>query len=105
VIGQLRHRVEILAPERLADGAGGARLAWTPVETLWAGLQHLPSVRDTSGARIRRLRRIAATMRWRPTIALGRRLRFDGALFDIVSVESEGGREPTVTLICEEASP
>jgi len=103
VIGSLRHQIELYAPSRLADGAGGASLEWTLVETVWAGLERLASTRDFAGDRNNRLRRLAATIRKRTDVDLGARVRFEETLYEIVSVEAGAGDEKTMTLICEEA--
>lgn len=105
MIGLMRHRIEILAPTRLPDDAGGAGLAWSVFETMWAGLRRLSSARDVAGGGDRRLRRVAATVRFRPWIRAGLRLRFDDADFEIVSVESDDARERALTLVCEERAP
>lgn len=104
MIGAMRHRIEILGSSRMLDEIGGAGGTWTIIETMWAGLRHLTSTRDLSGGGDRRLRRIAATVRFRPWIALGQRIRFDGADFDIVSIETEDARERALTLVCEEVA-
>lgn len=107
MIGTLRQRIDLLARSRLADEAGGASLSFAPLETVWAGLERLPATRDFAGDADRRLRRLSATIRARSDIAPGARLRFEGALYDIVSVEASplptAGAERFVTLICEEA--
>lgn len=102
MIGLFRKRIEILAETRIDDGAGGASLTWTVVEAAWASVERLASTRDFSGDRRTQLRRIAATIRWRPAAMPGRRLRVDGRDFEIVSVESLDARERRVVLIAEE---
>lgn len=102
MISLLRKRIEILAPARDADEAGGAGVAWTSVETMWAGLERLSAVRDVAGDRARHLRRIAATIRHR-AVTLGHRVRHDNVEYDIVSIETSGDRDKTLTLFCEEA--
>lgn len=102
MISVLRKRIEILAPARIGDEAGGASAAWTSVETMWAGLERLSAVRDIAGDRTRHLKRIAATIRYR-NITLGQRVRHDNVDYDIVSIETSGDRDKTLTLFCEEA--
>jgi head-tail adaptor len=60
---------------------------------------------DGAGARDNRLRRIAATLRYRSNVRLGQRLRFAEADYDIVSVEITDGKERFMILVCEEAAP
>ena len=99
--GLLRKRIEILKSTRVPDEAGGASRVWSPVEAVWAGLERLASTRDLTGAG-GRLRRLAVTIRWRNSIALGQRARIDGENFEIVSIESDDEKERRMTLICEE---
>ena len=86
------------------DAGGGASHAWTTVETVWAGLARLSSVRDTLGGRGVKRRRIAATIRWRNDVAPGGRVRESGVDYEIVSIESDDGRERRMTLVCEEVA-
>lgn len=105
MIGLFRKRIEILAETRIDDGAGGARLEWSLVEAAWAAVERLASTRDFSGDRRTQLRRIAATIRWRPAAMPGRRLRLEGRDYEIMSVESVDARERRVVLVCEEVLP
>ena len=102
MIGALRHKIELLTLARVDDEAGGASLAWNAGAELWADVERLSSTRDFTGDRDNRLKRIAATIRFRADIALGQRLIFAGETYETVSIESEDGREKRLTLICEE---
>jgi len=100
-IGPLRHLIEIDEPARISDEGGGAATAWNFVETLWCAIERLPSFRDGVGERANHYRRIAATIRWRPGVKLGDRIRFNGEKYLIVSIEA--ARDPRrMTLIGEE---
>jgi len=60
------------------------------------------STQDFAGDRSNRLKRIAATIRYRTDVILGQQLRFDNDNYEVVSVEDdEIGRR--LTLVCEEA--
>jgi head-tail adaptor len=99
----IRHLVSIHARIRSGDGLGGASSDWIRVDDQWAGVTHLSSMRAEDGAR-EPLRRIAVSVRNRSTIRLGRRVRFEDADFDIVSIETAGPRDDRyLRLICEEA--
>ena len=102
MIGLLRKRIDILAETRIADAAGGATSSWASVATIWAGLERLTSSRDLSGDGDRRLKRFAATIRFRTDIAPGGRVRFDGADYLVASVEGNDEKERRLTLVCEE---
>lgn len=102
MIGALRHKVEMLTPSRIDDNGGGAAIVWLPGPELWAQVERLTSTQDFAGDRSNRLKRIAATMRYRTDVMLGQRLRFDNTDYEVVSIEDEEpGRR--LTLICEEA--
>lgn len=101
MIGALRHKVTLLTPQRAADQGGGGAVSWLAGPGLWAGIERLTATRDFSGDRANRLRRIAAVVRFRSDVELGARLRFDGADYEIVSIEDEGENK-RMTLVCEE---
>lgn len=101
MIGALRNKVEMLTPTRVDDDAGGAAIVWLPGPELWARIERLTSTQDFTGDRSNRLKRIAATMRYRTDVVLGQRLRFDNVDYEVVSIEDEDpGRR--LTLVCEE---
>jgi head-tail adaptor len=104
VIGFYRHLVELFEASRVDDEAGGARIDWTPVEAAWAAVELLPTDGVVVAEYGAPLRRIAATMRWRPGLRVGDRLRFDGGDYDIVSIEA-GSAARRMRLLCEEARP
>lgn len=105
MIGAFRRRIEILASSRVGDGAGGASIAWSPVESLWAGVERLSSAPDVTGEASRRLKRIAASVRARSALAIGQRVVLDAEIYEIVSIESADDKERRLTLICEEVLP
>ncbi len=105
MIGALRYQIEILAATRTIDEAGGASLAYAPGAQVWAAVELLPSVAAVGDDRTRRLRRLSALVRARADWAIGVRIRFDGADYEIVSIESDDERGRRVFLICEEVRP
>ena len=102
MIGALRHKLELLSFTRVADDAGGAEIAWLPGPEIWAKVERLTSTRDIVGDRARRLKRIAASIRYRSDILLGQQVRFDGEAYEVVSIESGDDKDRQLTLICEE---
>jgi head-tail adaptor len=103
MIGHYRYQIELLARAETPDGAGGAAVQYAPVATVWSAVDQLSSVGGLSGDRARRLKRIKAWVRSRPDFKLGARLRHQGDLYQIVSIESDDERGRRVFLICEEA--
>ncbi len=104
MIGALRTQIDILEETRVADAGGGASVSWNVGASVWARVEALSAVRGGVGDRTPPLRRVAAVIRPREGVTLGGRFRFDGADFDIVSIESDDARPPRVTLIGEEAA-
>lgn len=102
MIGGLRHRIELMTLSRVDDDAGGAATLWLPGPELWAQVERLTSTRDVAGDRTNRLKRIAATIRYRTDIVLGQRIRFENDAYEVVSVESGDERDRRLTLVCEE---
>lgn len=102
MIGALRHKIIWLDVSRESDEAGGASLSWVPGSEVWASVERLASTRDFAGDRENRLKRIAVTIRFSMDAALGQRLAFEGEAYEIVSIESDDGRDKRLTLICEE---
>ncbi len=102
MIGSLKHKITLLTPVRHEDEAGGASIDYAPGTELWAQVERLTSTRDYAGERENRLKRIAATIRFRPNMALGLRISFAGDAYEVVSIESEDGRDRRLTLVCEE---
>jgi head-tail adaptor len=105
MISALRTRIELLGATETPDDGGGASLAWAPVAILWAGVARLPSMPDFTGDRRRRLKRIKALIRARSDVALGGRIRHDGADYEIVSIEEDDARGRRIILACEEVAP
>ncbi|MEL7486431.1 MAG: head-tail adaptor protein [Pseudomonadota bacterium] len=104
MIGALKSKITIQTATRIADGGGGASLAWSAGPAVWAEIEHLSSTPDFLGGARRRLRRLAATIRARADIAIGDRFDLDGAIFEVVSIESADDARTRVTLIGEEAA-
>ncbi|GJL92774.1 head-tail adaptor protein [Hyphococcus sp.] len=102
MISELRHKVELLTASRSSDEAGGASIEWVSGGDTWAAVTRLTSTRDFAGDRENRLKRIAVTIRQSGSITLGGRLNFSGEAYEIVSIESDDGRDKRLTLICEE---
>ncbi len=103
--GALSNLIELLGESHAPDGAGGSTRSFAPGRTLWAEVRRLPSARDGTGDRARRLQRLAVVIRRGEDAQLNGRLRFQGVDFEIVSIESEEERKSRLTLICEEALP
>jgi head-tail adaptor len=101
MIGYYRYEIDILETTRRPDGAGGARTLHQPIARVWSAIEQLPAAAG-DGPGEGRLRRIKAFVRNRIEFALGRRIRWGGDDYEIVSIESDDERGRRVFLICEE---
>jgi len=101
--GVFRYELDLLTEANAPDGAGGFVRSFQPQTTIWAGVEYLASVNSVSGDARVRLKRIRALVRARSGLAIGARVRFQGADFEIVSIESDDERGRRLFLICEEA--
>ena len=102
MIGNFRQRLTLLSRQRLDDEAGGAQIVYSPAGSLWGAVRLLSSTRDIAGNRTVRLRRIGISTRYRADITPGDRIEYAGSQYEIVSTETEDGRERLIDLVGEE---
>lgn len=102
MIGALRYKIQLLQRTESPDEAGGAAAAYAPVADIWSAVERTASVIGAGGGRDRPLRRLRVWIRSRPDASLNARIRFEGADYKIVSVESDDARGRRLFLICEE---
>lgn len=100
MIGKFRRLIGFLAAEETPDEAGGRRVSFVPTDSLWAAVELLSPVEGADGAPRRRLRILT---RARADFALGARLRFEAADYEIASIESDDDKGRRVFLTAEEA--
>ncbi|QPC45174.1 phage head closure protein [Kaustia mangrovi] len=102
----MRHRLRLEAPQRVADGGGGAEIVWQPVAELWAEIAPA-SPRDTV-----RAEKISAevshriALRHRDDVTAAMRFRADDRVFDIVAhYDPDERRRRLVCLVRERLTP
>lgn len=100
MIGAFRHRVTLMARSETPDGAGGVLTAFTASPPQWARVELAPTLVNPDGGR--RIRRLRVRLRTENPAPIGGRLLFDGALYDIVSIETDDARGRRRVLACEE---
>lgn len=94
MIGALRQRIELLRPQRLADGGGGWEVGYQSVGSIAAGVEgrRARSERSLDSRRTRRRRRF--TIRTRPDLVFEMRIAHGGRHYRIVDIQplDQGGR-------------
>ncbi len=104
-IATLRRRMTIETPVETPDGAGGASLSFSPLVTVWAGLEWLGGEERWREGGFEQAGRWRITMRWRSGVTAGMRLRDGTRLFDIRAAADPDGGGRRLVCLCEEISP
>ncbi len=106
LIGKIRHRVALHAPQFIEDGAGGQVKSWQQVATLWAFLQP-KSGRENFRETIRSEQLQSSVVyeiiiRYRDDVNAEMRFTFGNRKFNILSAFDKQGHKQWLTCICEE---
>lgn len=102
LIALLRHRLTVEAPQRSADGAGGAVETWTPIADIWASIRPLggSEAMGADGMRGRITHEI--WIRRRDIISPRVRFRQGARIFEIRAVLDVDERRRRFRCLCEE---
>lgn len=104
-VGALKRRLVLEAPVATPDGLGGATQAFETVAALWAQVEWLSGREIWRMGRPEQLSTHRITLRWRPGVDAGQRLRDGSRIFDIrTTADPDGGRRRLVCLV-EEIAP
>lgn len=102
MIGQLRHRIGIYAPSRVADDLGGTVSTWSFQRAVWAAVE-LKSLSETQeNGRLSVTQTYRITMRYRPDFPRLARLVWQGRTLRVVASSDPDTRGERLHLICEE---
>ena len=108
MIGDLKHRLTLQEPVRVADGAGGFTETWQAV----AGTPDVyAAVVPLSGAEQLRFHQLASsvthkiTMRYRSDVTPKHRLFSAGAVYDIFAVLDRDGEKNWLDILAEIRAP
>ena len=101
-IAEMRERVTLQSPLRVADGAGGADVSWTDVATLWAKGEEGAGHERLTGERLAGQAALTLTLRYRAGITTEMRALWNGRVLNIRAVRDKGGRKRFLTIDCEE---
>ncbi len=100
--GELRVRLALEAPQRTADGGGGASITWIATTSLWGALRPL-SRRERTGAG-GRLSQVThdITIRYRTGVLPDMRFTSGARIFAILAVLDDGSRNRIICHCREE---
>jgi SPP1 family predicted phage head-tail adaptor len=100
-IGRLSHRLTLESPVRLADGGGGATVAWEAVADMWGAVE-MPSGRErVESGRLTGTANTRITIRYRDGVTPAMRFRNGGQVFEIRTVLDIDGRRRYLQCDCE----
>lgn len=101
-IGALRHRVQLEAPVRVADGGGGATVTWTPVAEIWAGVEPVAGSEGVLGEGLAGRISHEIVIRHRSGVGTAMRFRFGTRIFEIRAAIDVDERRRMLRCLCRE---
>lgn len=102
MIGSLRHRAELLAPSRVADGGGGAQLVFASLGDVAAHITPRSGGQHKAAGFRRAASRHRVILRQHDDLSGDYRLRFDGREHRILDQQNEVPGPGFITLHVEE---
>ena len=102
MIGQLRHRVGLYAPSRIADDIGGTVTSWNFVRAIWAAVEPKSISETTENGRLSVSQSYRVVIRFRDDFPRRARLVWKGRTLRVVAVSDPDTRRERLHLICEE---
>lgn len=104
MIGRLRERVTLEAPQRTPDAGGGAAIAYAAEATVWAAVAPERGG-EPQADQGRSARRYALTIRHRSDVAPGWRAVWAGRVLIVRGRREDAAPSRFLILDCEEAAP
>ncbi len=105
VIGTLRHRLTLQAPQRTPEDGGTATIAWSHVTDLFARIRPLAGREIVSADGLAARVTHEVTIRMTENVAPQMRFVFGTRTFDIHAVLDIDGRRRWLRCLCEERLP
>lgn len=102
MIGQLRHRIGLYAPSRVADDIGGTITSWSFQRAIWGTVEpkSMGEVRENGRLTVTQTYRV--TIRHRVDFPVRARLVWRGRTLRVVATSDPDTRRERLHLICEE---
>lgn len=101
-LGALRLRAVLLSPVESADEIGGVSRSFSPLASLWCGLEPVLGDEPFEAGRLTETVRHRISMRWRPDVTARMRLSIGSRLFEIESSADPDGRRRRLIVLARE---
>lgn len=102
MIGQLRHRIGVYAPSRIADDIGGTVTSWSFQRAVWGAVEPRSMSEVKENGRLAVTQTYKVTIRYRADFPLRARLMWWGRTLRVVAASDPDTRGERLHLICEE---
>lgn len=102
MIGELRSRLTLQAPQRAGDDGGGADVTWTDIVSLWGRITPLRGGERAVAGRLAGSVSHEILIRWRTGVEPSMRFNDAGRVLEIHAVMDVGGRRRWLRCLCEE---
>ena len=96
--GDLSHRYILESREETPDGFGGHFVEWRPEGAIWGAPRVLRATDETRAGQVEEELALAITVRWRPRLASGWRLRRGARTFEVETVRDPDQRRRWLVL-------
>ncbi len=103
--GWIAHRIIIERPVAVDDGAGGSRMGFAMLATVWAAIEPIRAAVDPASDRIGSTVTHRVTIRYRDDIAGGMRLKHRGRLLAVETVVDPDERRRFLLIEAREEKP
>lgn len=102
MIGQLRHRIGVYAPSRIADDIGGTITSWSFQRAVWGAVEPRSISELSKNGRLAVTQTYKVTIRYRADFPSRARLMWRGRTLRVVAASDPDTRGERLHLICEE---
>lgn len=102
--GSLNRVVQVQERSNVVDDFGQQQLVWNTVLTARASVEPLSGTEVVAAGALLGQTMLSVTMRYRPSINVGMRLVYEGAIYNILNVLDDQARHRKLTLTCSEGT-
>ncbi len=101
-LGDMRERVQILAPIDGRDVIGGLVRSWNTIATVWARVEEMSASEQYHREQVQTSAQFAVTIRFRADVTTNQRIVWRGRRFEISGRPNPDERRRFIRLTCKE---